>query len=92
MYQKIIIVGHLGRDPEMRYTQDGTPVTSFRVATNRRWTDREGGQREQDEGGEAEHARAMRAVPLPEAGGGVAPPLPGEGTGRHRPTRGSSSG
>jgi single-strand DNA-binding protein len=47
MYQKIIIVGHLGRDPEMRYTQDGTPVTSFRVATNRRWTDREGGQREE---------------------------------------------
>ena len=42
MYQRAIIVGHLGADPEMRYTPDGTPVTSFRVATNRKWTDREG--------------------------------------------------
>ncbi len=39
MYQKIIIVGNLGRDPEMRYMPDGTAVTSFSVATNRRWTD-----------------------------------------------------
>lgn len=42
MYQKLIIVGNLGRDPEMRYTQDGTPVTSFSVATNRRWTNQDG--------------------------------------------------
>lgn len=41
-YQKVIIVGNLGRDPEMRYTPDGTPVTSFSVATNRRWTNRDG--------------------------------------------------
>jgi single-strand DNA-binding protein len=34
-YQKMIIVGNLGRDPEMRYTADGTPVTSFSVAVNR---------------------------------------------------------
>ena len=34
-YQKLIIVGNLGRDPEMRYTADGTPVTSFSVATTR---------------------------------------------------------
>ncbi len=34
MYHKIIIVGNLGRDPEMRYTPDGTPVTSFSVAAN----------------------------------------------------------
>ena len=38
MYHKIIIAGYLGRDPEMRYTQDGTPVTNFSVATNRRRT------------------------------------------------------
>ncbi len=44
MYQKIIIVGNLGRDPEMRYMPDGTAVTSFSVATNRRWTDRSTGQ------------------------------------------------
>jgi single-strand DNA-binding protein len=44
MYQKIVIVGNLGRDPEMRYMPDGTAVTSFSVATNRRWTDRASGQ------------------------------------------------
>jgi single-strand DNA-binding protein len=42
MYQKIIIVGNLGRDPEMRYMPDGTAVTTLSVATNRRWTDRNG--------------------------------------------------
>jgi single-strand DNA-binding protein len=42
MYQKLIIVGNLGRDPEMRYTPDGTPVTTFSVATNRRWTNQDG--------------------------------------------------
>lgn len=44
MYQKVVIVGNLGRDPEMRYMPDGTAVTSFSVATNRRWTDRNTGQ------------------------------------------------
>ncbi|MCA9994381.1 MAG: single-stranded DNA-binding protein [Anaerolineales bacterium] len=44
MYQKVIIVGNLGRDPEMRYMPDGTAVTSFSVATSRRWTDRNSGQ------------------------------------------------
>jgi single-strand DNA-binding protein len=42
MYQKLTIVGNLGRDPEMRYTPDGTPVTNFSVATNRRWTNADG--------------------------------------------------
>ncbi|HHX65960.1 MAG TPA: single-stranded DNA-binding protein, partial [Chloroflexi bacterium] len=46
MYQKLVIVGRLGRDPEMRYTPDGTPVTSFSVATDRRWTDSSGQQQE----------------------------------------------
>ncbi|MGC9400777.1 MAG: single-stranded DNA-binding protein [Anaerolineae bacterium] len=41
-YQKIIIVGNLGGEPEMRYTPDGTPVTNFSVATNRRWTNPDG--------------------------------------------------
>ena len=47
MYQRTVVVGHLGRDPEMRYTQEGTPVTSFNVATTRRWTSREGEAREE---------------------------------------------
>jgi single-strand DNA-binding protein len=37
-----MIVGNLGGDPEMRYTPDGTPVTSFRVAVNRKWTGSDG--------------------------------------------------
>ena len=48
MYEKIIIVGNLGRDPEMRYMADGTAVTNLSVATNRRWNDPNSGeQREQ---------------------------------------------
>jgi single-strand DNA-binding protein len=44
MYQKLILIGRLGRDPEMRYTPQGTPVTSFSVATDRVWTDANGQQ------------------------------------------------
>ena len=35
---KVMIIGNLGRDPEMRYTPSGQPVTSFSVATNRQYT------------------------------------------------------
>lgn len=42
MYQKLTIAGRLGQDPEMRYTQDGTPVTNMSVATNRKWTSQDG--------------------------------------------------
>ncbi len=48
MYQKIIVVGNLGRDPEMRYMPDGTAVTSFSVATNRRWTNRQTGEPQEE--------------------------------------------
>jgi len=47
MYHTIIIAGHLGRDPEMRYTPAGHPVTSFSVASNRRWTDQDGQPQEE---------------------------------------------
>jgi single-strand DNA-binding protein len=47
MYQKLIIVGNLGGDPEMRYTPSGQAVTHLSVATNRRWTD--GGGQQQEE-------------------------------------------
>jgi len=33
MFQRVTLIGHVGQDPQMRYTQDGTPVTSFSVAT-----------------------------------------------------------
>jgi single-strand DNA-binding protein len=42
MYHMIIIVGNLGRDPEMRYTPSGQAVTNFSVATNRQYTDSSG--------------------------------------------------
>jgi single-strand DNA-binding protein len=41
-YHNLILVGNLGRDPEMRYTAQGTPVTNFNLATNRRYTDSDG--------------------------------------------------
>jgi single-strand DNA-binding protein len=44
MYQKILIVGNLGRDPEMRYTPSGQAVTNFSVATNRQYTASDGQQ------------------------------------------------
>lgn len=43
---KVLIIGNVGGDPEMRYTPNGNPVTSFSVATNRRYTV-EGEQREE---------------------------------------------
>jgi single-strand DNA-binding protein len=47
MYAKLIIVGYLGQDPEMRYTPDGTPVANFSVAVNRKWNNSDGSQGEE---------------------------------------------
>jgi single-strand DNA-binding protein len=46
---KIIVIGNLGRDPEMRYTPSGEGVTSFSVASSRRYTTSSGEQREETE-------------------------------------------
>ena len=46
---KVIIIGIVGRDPEMRYTPSGRPVTSFSVATSRTWVSAEGERREETE-------------------------------------------
>ena len=37
---KVILVGHLGRDPEVRYTKSGQAVASFSLATSEKWTDK----------------------------------------------------
>jgi len=42
MYHKLQVIGYVGRDPEMRYTASGQPVTSFSVATSRKWTGSDG--------------------------------------------------
>jgi single-strand DNA-binding protein len=46
-FNKIILVGNLGRDPELRYTAQGTPVCSFSMATNERRKDRNGEMQDQ---------------------------------------------
>ena len=47
MYQTIILIGNLGSDPEMRYMADGTAVTNFSMATNRKWTGGDGALKEE---------------------------------------------
>ena len=47
MYQKVVIVGNLGGDPEMRYTPSGQAVTNFSVATSRKWTGSDGNQQDE---------------------------------------------
>jgi single-strand DNA-binding protein len=46
---KVMIIGNLGRDPEMRYTPSGRPVTSFSVATSRTWNTSDGERRTETE-------------------------------------------
>ena len=47
--KKIIVIGNLGRDPEMRYTPNGQGVTSFSIASSRKYTTAAGEQREETE-------------------------------------------
>ncbi|HEX3530959.1 MAG TPA: single-stranded DNA-binding protein [Thermoanaerobaculia bacterium] len=49
MVNKVILIGNLGRDPEVRSTQSGQPVASFTLATNRRWRDKAGNKQEETE-------------------------------------------
>jgi len=42
---KVILVGNLGRDPEVRFSKDGRPVANFTMATTERWNDRASGER-----------------------------------------------
>ncbi len=46
---KVILIGRLGGDPELRYTPNGDAVANFRIATNRVWRDQEGNQQERTE-------------------------------------------
>jgi single-strand DNA-binding protein len=46
---KVMIIGNVGRDPEMRYTPSGQAVTSFSVAVSRRWSNNEGQPQEETE-------------------------------------------
>lgn len=46
---KVMIIGRLGKDPEMRYTPSGRPVTTFSVATSRSWNTADGERRTETE-------------------------------------------
>lgn len=45
-YNKVILVGNLTRDPELRYTPSGTPVATLNLASNRTWRSEDGEQKE----------------------------------------------
>jgi single-strand DNA-binding protein len=49
MINKAILIGNLGADPEVRYTQNGTAVATFNVATTERWKGQDGQMQEQTE-------------------------------------------
>jgi len=46
---KVILIGNLGKDPEVRYMQSGEPVANFSLATNEAWTDKSGQKQERTE-------------------------------------------
>lgn len=46
---KIMLIGNLGKDPEIRYTPEGTPVANFSLATSENWTDKSGSRQEHTE-------------------------------------------
>jgi single-strand DNA-binding protein len=46
---KVILIGNLGRDPEIRYTQSGEPIANFTLATNEVWNDKSGQRQERTE-------------------------------------------
>lgn len=49
MLNKVMIIGRLGREPELRYTNNGTPVTSLNIATDESYIDRDGVRQERTE-------------------------------------------
>jgi single-strand DNA-binding protein len=48
MLNKIMLIGNLGKDPDMSYTPQGTPITKFTLAVNRRSKDRDTGERREE--------------------------------------------
>jgi len=44
---KVMLIGYLGNNPEVRYTSNGTPVCNFSIATSDKWTDKESGDKKE---------------------------------------------
>lgn len=49
MLSKVMLIGHLGADPELKHTQSGAAVCNFSVATSERWKDKDGQYMEKQE-------------------------------------------
>lgn len=49
MLNKVMLIGRLGRDPELRYTQAGVPIANLRIATDESYTDKDGNRQERTE-------------------------------------------
>ena len=47
-YNKVILMGNLTRDPELKFLQSGTPVVNFAVATSESWTDKQTGEKREE--------------------------------------------
>jgi single-strand DNA-binding protein len=45
---KVMLIGNVGKEPEMTYTPSGSAVTKFTLATNRRWTDKQSGEKKEE--------------------------------------------
>jgi single-strand DNA-binding protein len=48
MVNKVMLIGNLGKDPEVRYTSGGQAVANLRIATSRSWTDKQSGQKKEE--------------------------------------------
>lgn len=70
MLNKVMIIGRLGRDPELRYSQSGSPVCTLNIATDESYTDRDGNR--------VDRARVAPRRGVPESGGELLP-VPDQG-------------
>ena len=55
---KVILIGNLGKDPELRYTPGGQATASFTLATTERWTDKNGQRQERPSGTTSSHGQS----------------------------------
>ena len=62
---KVILVGNLGADPEVRHTQDGRPIVNLRLATSENWRDKATGEREKRPSGTALSSSARSSAASP---------------------------
>jgi single-strand DNA-binding protein len=62
---KVILIGNLGKDPEVRTTQAGSKIVSFTLATSETWNDRASGERKDARNGTASWCSTKRSLTSP---------------------------